>query len=121
MRKQTPQQKKRKLELVCEKLWREAVKKRADGKCELCGKQGTDAHHMVSRRASTYLKFRPENGMFLCKGCHIEFHNKDSYPCWRFMETFRAEDFYLIRTYRGAIERKTLSYLERVHEELSSA
>lgn len=58
------------------KVWSNLVKKRANGKCELCGKEGTDAHHWYFTRAQHSLSdIQPSNGVFLCRMCHNKAHN----------------------------------------------
>lgn len=57
--------------------WRKIVKNRAKGKCELCGLNGTDAHHWFYTRAQHSLTdIMPSNGIFLCRGCHNLAHSK---------------------------------------------
>ena len=58
------------------KVWTQLIKKRANGKCELCGKEGTDAHHWYFTRAQHCLAdIQPANGVFLCRRCHNNAHN----------------------------------------------
>ena len=60
----------------CDDLWKAKVKERAGGKCEKCGKDKyVQAHHILPR---TYwgARFDLENGVALCRSCHIL--NKDS-------------------------------------------
>jgi len=49
------------------------VKKRANGKCELCGKAGTDIHHLAGR-SPLKVYHLPEFLIFLCRNCHKRFH-----------------------------------------------
>lgn len=54
----------------CDKLWAELVKKRADYKCEYCGKTNyLNAHHIYSR-SNNSTRHDPENGIALCSGHH---------------------------------------------------
>lgn len=69
---------------LCDIQWGKLVKLHANGLCELCGKPGRDPHHMVSRR-HVALRWAPENGVFLCCGCHLNFHHKESLTAWRFL------------------------------------
>jgi predicted restriction endonuclease len=61
-----------------DRLWAEAVKERAGHACERCGKT-TDlqAHHIASRR---YIgtRWSVDNGLCLCRACHLYFFHKDS-------------------------------------------
>lgn len=62
------------------KIWARAVKKRANYKCELCGKPGgdntLDAHHWYATRASNApTDLWLSNGCCLCRDCHIKAHN----------------------------------------------
>ena len=48
-------------------LWSEAIKERADNKCELCSKKDNlSAHHIVNKSKSKGLRWTMENGMCLC-------------------------------------------------------
>lgn len=52
-------------------LWRELVKKNADGKCERCGREGKylNCHHIFSRSRKS-VRWDESNGCLLCAGCH---------------------------------------------------
>jgi len=68
--------------------WKEAVKavwKRADAKCELCGKdhRGVDrtkerfhTHHVYSFAEYRYMRCNPDNLKLLCGTCHRWVHSK---------------------------------------------
>lgn len=60
------------------KIWREVVKQRANGKCELCGYAGKcDAHHWFYTKAQHSLTdIMPANGCYLCRSCHMMAHDK---------------------------------------------
>lgn len=60
------------------RLWREVVKKRAAGKCELCGTEiGGDAHHWFYTRAQRSLTdIMAANGCYLCRSCHMLAHSR---------------------------------------------
>ena len=49
------------------------VKKRANGKCELCGGQGVDIHHLAGR-SPLKVYHLPEFLIYLCRNCHRKFH-----------------------------------------------
>ena len=49
------------------------VKKRANGKCELCGGQGVDIHHLAGR-SPLKVYHLPKFLVFLCRNCHRRFH-----------------------------------------------
>jgi hypothetical protein len=53
-----------------DKLWSELVKKRAKGRCEMCGKNTSlNSHHIISRSNLT-LRWDLHNGVCLCVSCH---------------------------------------------------
>jgi 5-methylcytosine-specific restriction endonuclease McrA len=53
-----------------DKLWAEKVKKRANYKCEYCGKtKYLNAHHIYSR-SNRSVRWDVRNGICLCVGCH---------------------------------------------------
>jgi hypothetical protein len=63
-----------------DELWADKVKKRADYKCEKCGKlEGLHAHHIYSRRHFP-IRWHTENGICLCRGCHFYWAHAKDYP-----------------------------------------
>ena len=50
-----------------------AVKERAGGRCELCGKRGTDIHHLAGR-SPLKVYHLSEFLIYLCRDCHRRFH-----------------------------------------------
>jgi hypothetical protein len=66
--------------------WQEAVFKRDGCRCQKCGKKDKklNAHHLWSFLANEDLRFNVDNGVTLCRKCHIRFHsmfgNKDNTP-----------------------------------------
>ena len=99
---------KAKLVREADALWSQLVKDRAKGICELCGKPGQDAHHMNSRR-SHFTRWDARNGVFLCKGCHLRFHSRESYSCWEWFEKTRPEDWrWVVENLHTVAEKSTL-------------
>lgn len=89
-----------------DRLWAAAVASRARLTCEMCGKPGSDAHHMKSRR-SHYLRWSLCNGVFLCKACHMRFHNQEAFSLWEWFRGAREEDFKYVVSNLHAIAPKT--------------
>ena len=61
-----------------DRLWSKCIKKRAGGRCELCGRQGNEAHHLFKRQYKS-VRWDLENGIYLCAGvgsCHSLAHSK---------------------------------------------
>lgn len=58
------------------KLWREAVFSRDNWICQKCGQRGgkLNAHHLRNFADVAESRTLIENGITLCKKCHIEFH-----------------------------------------------
>jgi hypothetical protein len=57
--------------------FRKFVKDRAGNKCEWCGSsENLVAHHPLSWIDYPNLRFNTDNGMCLCKKCHINYHYK---------------------------------------------
>ena len=84
----------------CDRLWAEIVRDLAKCICELCGKPGADAHHMVSRAKNRFLRHSINNGCYLCKGCHMGFHNKESQTLWKWFEENRPDDYAFLQEYK---------------------
>lgn len=57
--------------------WRIAVKRRDGRRCCHCGStQDLHAHHIKQRASYPELAYDVENGVTLCKNCHVEEHRK---------------------------------------------
>ena len=52
------------------------IKYKARGRCEICNKEGSDAHHWFYTKAhNKFTDIMPSNGIFLCRNCHMAAHN----------------------------------------------
>lgn len=60
------------------KNWRKAVFERDSYKCAICGKVGGElnAHHIKSFSKYPKLRFDIDNGITLCKPCHVQVHKE---------------------------------------------
>lgn len=57
--------------------WKFTVFARADGRCQHCGKQTRlDACHIEARHINPAREFDPDNGVALCRSCHMQFDHK---------------------------------------------
>ena len=54
-------------------LWGQAIRKKYNGRCALCGYPEGQAHHIV-KRAKRVLRWNIYNGVYLCVKCHQEAH-----------------------------------------------
>lgn len=95
----------------CDAMWRQIVRELAGGRCEVCGLPGCDVHHMISRR-NRYLRHSVQNGVLLCKGCHMKFHNSDSQECWEYLRLKRPHDYDFILKYKAEIFKGSLDETE---------
>lgn len=65
---------KQKLADECDALWGRLVKWDWNYRCGWCGREGTDAHHVIGcgHHATRY---EPLNGICLCRECHSWVHD----------------------------------------------
>jgi len=57
------------------RIWRVKVIRR-DKRCRICGEiRDRQAHHINHATYFPQLRFEVENGVTLCKRCHIQFHS----------------------------------------------
>lgn len=55
--------------------WRKLVLKRDDYTCQVCGStESLIAHHLDGYKDNSALATDVDNGVTVCKGCHIDFH-----------------------------------------------
>lgn len=59
------------------RLWRDAVLARDKWTCQKCGKKGDfiRAHHIIGFNDQPNLRTNVDNGITLCKQCHVSFHS----------------------------------------------
>ena len=60
------------------RLWREAIFARDNWTCQKCKKRGGKlvGHHIQNYAEYPELRFAIDNGITLCRDCHISFHKK---------------------------------------------
>lgn len=64
-------QKKKSLIKELTHLYSVASRKEWGGKCAMCGKAGSAAHHFFGKKACSALRFTLDNLVWLCFACHI--------------------------------------------------
>ena len=73
----------------CDNLWSQKVKHLAGYKCEKCGKtKYVQAHHIVPR-TNHALRYDIENGVALCRACHLYWAHKDTIDFYNWAKTIR--------------------------------
>lgn len=50
-------------------MWRVIIAFRADHRCELCRKAGSDCAHIITRR-NQWTRWHEKNGLVVCVDCH---------------------------------------------------
>ena len=76
-----------------DKLWSEFIKKRAGRRCQLCGSDATDAHH-VNGKATAILRYNTANGIALCRSCHDHSNGKLRAECNKVLKRFDKVKLY---------------------------
>lgn len=56
------------------KKWRREIHSCANGLCQICGEEGTDAHHIHCVGYYPKEENKLSNGILLCKKCHVLAH-----------------------------------------------
>lgn len=58
-------------------VWSKEVLKRANYKCEYCGKPAEHAHHIKPKKLEPGFALDPDNGLACCKNCHYKYGHRD--------------------------------------------
>ena len=70
--------------LKVQESFNQAVRER-DGKCVSCGKiENLQSSHFFAVKGSGSIRFHPKNAHAQCAGCHIEWHNRNCMPYFRY-------------------------------------
>lgn len=78
----TEEEREKRRDLAKHEVWREEVYKRDLYACQKCADDrggNLNAHHIIPHSKDKSVAWDIENGITLCKPCHIEFHKKYSY------------------------------------------
>lgn len=92
-----------------DKLWASLIRDLAGGRCEICGQQGTEAHHMITKATCKFLRHVIANGVYVCAACHLRFHNKEALTAWTWMKKARPDDYAYIREHMNDICKASYS------------
>jgi len=98
--------------------WKFTVFARANGICRHCGKQvRLDACHIKSREQYPELQFEPNNGIALCRACHMSFdhrvHNRPSGRHWGYRLSTETKQ---LISQKNKIAHNTPEYLKSASE-----
>lgn len=104
---------------LCDPIWSKLVKLHAHGKCEICPAEAIDSHHMVGRRHMA-LRWRIENGMALCRGCHLNFHNKESLTAWTLLKEKRPLSLGVVEELQYTTVKWGVADLRAIYEGLKA-
>jgi len=58
-------------------IWRKEVLSRTNYKCEYCGKDGTNAHHIKPKKLEPFFALDPDYGLSCCGECHYKYGHRD--------------------------------------------
>lgn len=105
------------------KLWAEAVKAKANNRCQVRGCEITEklnAHHIESKYNCRALKFDHRNGLCLCPG-HHKFKQDSAHKSFCFvLELLTANDIEYLTAHRMHPVEFTIEYLTARIEELQA-
>jgi hypothetical protein len=93
--------------------WKFTVFARAKGHCQHCGKQvRLDACHIKNREQFPELQYEPENGIALCRNCHLEFdHRLNNRPSGRVKGYHHSQETKQLMSIKSKEAHNTTEYL----------
>jgi len=78
---------------ICDRLFAELVKKRANYQCERCMSfKVPQCSHIIPRTVFS-LRFDTQNGVCLCKRCHLYWWHKNPMAAMEWIKTIRDIDY----------------------------
>ena len=100
-----------------DKAWSDAIKRRANQRCEVCGKTDTlNSHHIVGRR-NLATRWDIQNGVCLCAGCHT-FKTQSAHqdPVWftKWLEDKRSKDLKHLEEIKNTITKRSMKELQEL-------
>ena len=124
----TTKQKKRKLNIKSERLWKALAKRRANNVCEFCHNPhpSLNVHHIVGKGRCRILRWDLANALVLCPAHHmfdtISAHSKDyfgqvAFTNWLAKYIGKKRLNYLKRR-KVKMEKTTVDFLEKEYEKL---
>ena len=78
---------------LCDELWAEKVKKRANGCCEKCFSTNHLSAHHIYPRTIYALRYDLQNGVALCKRCHLYWAHKNALEFVDWIKTIRNIEY----------------------------
>lgn len=105
---------KKSLKTQADKLWSKIINLK--GYCEVCGKQGYNAHHIIGR-INHIVRWDIRNGCYLCYGCHFKAHN-DPIEFIDWLKANREDDYYYLTEKRKEYIVLTQDYYEDIIRQL---
>lgn len=97
------------------RVWGRIVLKRANYTCCKCGKQATDPHHLLTKGAYLNYAVSLENGIALCRGCHM-FHkgsahgDPEAFTDW--LKENRPAQWEWVQSARMLNKKRVLTWME---------
>ena len=83
----------------CDDLWSKKIKEKAGGRCEKCGSDKYVGSHHIIPRTNYALRHDLENGVALCRRCHLYWAHKDAVGFTEWIKTKRNLSYLESRRY----------------------
>lgn len=115
MRKKSIKTLKRELTNACSQY----TKKKTKGKCEMCGKEGINAHHIYSKGRFGAIRYDIDNLVWLCFDCHFNGAHGGNPDYFKWLLRYkRQEELDRIKAKGQAIKKWKREELENILKEL---
>jgi 5-methylcytosine-specific restriction endonuclease McrA len=97
------------------------INRATGGSCESCGGKNEVLHHFITKALSSYLRYKWENGIKLCKSCHFRLHFQEDAEINAKIIAKRGQDWYnWIQEHRRLPQQTGVKYYKEIYNDFKT-
>ena len=95
------------------------INRATGGHCEACGGKNEVLHHYITKALSSFLRYKWENGIKLCRSCHFTHHFQEDAHIMETVERKRGKEWVdWIEAHRRLPQQTGVKYYQGICEGL---